>query len=115
MFRLAVQIDSQQSRRDETDSIPTKWSSQVKIEFWHQFESSVHQQRDLADAVELVYLRDCLTGDALGAIAGLSAANADYQVAVRRLKEEWDVKALSNQPHGPEHGCIDCIRKGSTD
>ncbi|KRZ81526.1 hypothetical protein T08_11933, partial [Trichinella sp. T8] len=87
-------------------------------EFWDQFESSVHQQRDLSDAVKLVYLRDCLTGDALGAIAGLSAANADYQVAVRRLKErfdrpvvatrrlllnlvgtpirEWDVKALSN-------------------
>ncbi|KRX75420.1 Death-associated protein kinase dapk-1 [Trichinella sp. T6] len=87
-------------------------------EFWDQFESSVHQQRDLSDAVELVYLRDCLTGDALRAIAGLSAANADYQVAVRRLKErfdrlvvatrrlllnlvgtpirEWDVKALSN-------------------
>ncbi|KRX35342.1 hypothetical protein T05_1863 [Trichinella murrelli] len=59
-------------------------------EFWDQFESSVHQQRDLSDAVKLVYLRDCLTGDALRAIAGLSAANADYQVAVRRLKERFD-------------------------
>ncbi|KRY86531.1 hypothetical protein T4D_7652 [Trichinella pseudospiralis] len=87
-------------------------------EFWDQFESSVHQRRDLVDAVKLVYLRDCLTGDALGAIAGLSAANADYQVAVRRLKDrfdrpvvatrrlllnlvgmpirEWDVKALND-------------------
>ncbi|KRZ49357.1 hypothetical protein T02_12201 [Trichinella nativa] len=59
-------------------------------EFWNRFESSVHQQRDLADAVKLVYLRNCLTGDALGAIAGLSAANADYQVAVRGLKERFD-------------------------
>ncbi|KRX72600.1 hypothetical protein T06_10702 [Trichinella sp. T6] len=59
-------------------------------EFWNRFESSVQQQRDLADAVKLVYLRNCLTGDALGAIAGLSAANADYQVAVRGLKERFN-------------------------
>ncbi|KRZ18721.1 hypothetical protein T11_10456 [Trichinella zimbabwensis] len=86
--------------------------------FWDQFESSVHQQKDLADSVKLVYLRNCLTGDALAAIAGLTSANADYQVAVRRIKErfdrpivairrlllnlvgipikEWDVKALSD-------------------
>ncbi|KRX26263.1 hypothetical protein T07_7902 [Trichinella nelsoni] len=55
-------------------------------EFWDQIESSVHQQKDLADAVKPVYLRNCLAGVALGAIADLTAANADYQVAVRRIK-----------------------------
>ncbi|KRY08441.1 hypothetical protein T12_14619 [Trichinella patagoniensis] len=59
-------------------------------EFWNQFESSVQQQRDLADAVKLVYLRNCLTGDALRAITGLRAANADYQAAIRRFKERFD-------------------------
>ncbi|XP_003369097.1 exodeoxyribonuclease 7 small subunit [Trichinella spiralis] len=46
----------------------------------------VYQQKDLADAGKPVYLRNCLTADAVGAIAGLTAANADYQVAVRRIK-----------------------------
>ncbi|KRZ47749.1 hypothetical protein T02_12903 [Trichinella nativa] len=82
-------------------------------QFWDQFESSVHQQKDLADAVKPVYLRNCLTGDTFGAISGLTAGNADYQVALfekavvatRRLLlnfigmsiKEWDVKAISDR------------------
>ncbi|KRY40848.1 hypothetical protein T01_7463 [Trichinella spiralis] len=50
----------------------------------------VYQQKDLADAGKPVYLRNCLTADAVGAIAGLTAANADYQVAVRRIKKRKD-------------------------
>ncbi|KRY98331.1 hypothetical protein T4B_3916, partial [Trichinella pseudospiralis] len=44
-------------------------------EFWDQFEVSVHQQVDLSNATKLVYLRGCLTGVALDALQGLSAAN----------------------------------------
>ncbi|KRY83921.1 hypothetical protein T4D_1661 [Trichinella pseudospiralis] len=44
--------------------------------FW-EFESSVYQETDLAHAAKSTYLRSCLTSEALGAIAGLSAANAD--------------------------------------
>ncbi|KRZ24700.1 hypothetical protein T4C_1824 [Trichinella pseudospiralis] len=62
-------------------------------EFWDQFEVSVHQQVDLSNATKLVYLRGCLTGVALDALQGLSAANQGYEIAVQRLKERC------NRPH----------------
>ncbi|KRX74106.1 hypothetical protein T06_6094 [Trichinella sp. T6] len=51
---------------------------------------SVLSRNSMADAVKPVYLRNCLTGDTFGAISGLTAGNADYQVAVRRIKKRKD-------------------------
>ncbi|KRY80684.1 hypothetical protein T4D_10967, partial [Trichinella pseudospiralis] len=65
-------------------------------EFWDQFEVSVHQQVDLSNATKLVYLRGCLTGVALDALQGLSAANQGYEIAVQRLKERC------NRPHSSD-------------
>ncbi|KRX21135.1 RNA-binding protein 28, partial [Trichinella nelsoni] len=49
-------------------------------EFWEQFDTSVHKQADLSDAVMLTYLRSCL-----------SAANADCdEMTARRLQERFD-------------------------
>ncbi|KRY38733.1 Retrovirus-related Pol polyprotein from transposon TNT 1-94 [Trichinella spiralis] len=59
-------------------------------EFWDQFEASVHQQTDLCDATKMAYLRGCLTGVALDALQGLSAANQRYEIAVQRLKGRFD-------------------------
>ncbi|KRZ70210.1 hypothetical protein T10_9297 [Trichinella papuae] len=66
-------------------------------QFWDQFESSVHQKTDLADAAKLTYLRSCVTGEVLGAIAGLAAANADYQVAVQRIKQRLDRPVIATR------------------
>ncbi|KRY47352.1 hypothetical protein T03_2707 [Trichinella britovi] len=58
--------------------------------FWDRFADSIHKRMDLSDAAKLSYLRGCLTGDALRSIIGLSSSNADYEVAVQRVKERFD-------------------------
>ncbi|KRZ75666.1 hypothetical protein T10_11403, partial [Trichinella papuae] len=58
--------------------------------FWDRFADSIHKRTDLSDGAKLTYLRGCLTGDALRAIISLSSSNADYEVAVQRLKERFD-------------------------
>ncbi|KRZ11343.1 hypothetical protein T11_13622 [Trichinella zimbabwensis] len=45
---------------------------------------------DLSDGAKLTYLCSSLTGDALGVIASLSTTNANYEVAVQKLKERFD-------------------------
>ncbi|KRX51142.1 hypothetical protein T05_9409 [Trichinella murrelli] len=68
-------------------------------EFWDQFEASVHQQTDLCDATMMAYLRSCLTGVALDALQGLSAANQGYETAVQRLKGCFDRPQVAVRQH----------------
>ncbi|KRY33007.1 hypothetical protein T01_2299 [Trichinella spiralis] len=58
--------------------------------FWDRFADSIHKRTDLSDGAKLTYLRGCLTCDALRSIISLSSSNADYEVAVQRLKERFD-------------------------
>ncbi|KRY26929.1 hypothetical protein T01_2962 [Trichinella spiralis] len=58
--------------------------------FWDQFDYRVHQRMDLSNAAKLTYLRGCLTGKAADVISSLSSSNADYEVALNRLREEFD-------------------------
>ncbi|KRX16294.1 hypothetical protein T07_13073 [Trichinella nelsoni] len=53
----------------------------------------------LSNAAKLTYLRDCLTGKAADVISSLSSSNADYEVALNRLREEFDrpAKVIGHQ------------------
>ncbi|KRZ02789.1 hypothetical protein T11_10900 [Trichinella zimbabwensis] len=63
--------------------------------FWDKFDYRVHQRKDLSNAAKLTYLRGCLTGKA----ADVISRNADYEVALNRLREEFDrpAKAIRHQ------------------
>ncbi|KRZ54421.1 hypothetical protein T02_9341 [Trichinella nativa] len=58
--------------------------------FWDRFDYRVHQRKDLSNAAKLTYLHGCLTGKASYVISSLSSRNADYEVALNRLREEFD-------------------------
>ncbi|KRX16267.1 hypothetical protein T07_2731 [Trichinella nelsoni] len=58
--------------------------------FWDQFDYRVHQRKDLSNAAKLTYLRGCLTGKVSDVISSLSSPNADYEVALNRLREKFD-------------------------
>ncbi|KRX36015.1 hypothetical protein T05_3521 [Trichinella murrelli] len=66
---------------------------------WDQFDYRVHQQKDLSNAAKLTYLRGCLTGKASDVISSLSSRNADYEVALNRLREEFDRPAKVIRHH----------------
>ncbi|KRX68283.1 hypothetical protein T09_2976 [Trichinella sp. T9] len=70
-----------------------------EVTFCDQFEVSVHQQVDLSNATKLAYLRGCLTGAALDALRGLSAANQGYELGVQRLKERFDRPQVAVREH----------------
>ncbi|KRY76216.1 hypothetical protein T4B_6818 [Trichinella pseudospiralis] len=58
--------------------------------FWDQFDYRVHQRRDLSNVAKMTYIWGCLTGKAADVISSLSSSNADYEVALNRLREEFD-------------------------
>ncbi|KRY32213.1 hypothetical protein T01_8746 [Trichinella spiralis] len=68
--------------------------------FWDQFDYRVHQRKDLSNAAKLTYLRGCLTGRVAEVISSLSSSNADYEVALKRLREviRYQIKKLLQAP-----------------
>lgn len=58
-------------------------------EFWDAFESSVHNNDQLSPVDKFNYLRGKLFGEARHSVAGLSLSNANYEVAVRILRERF--------------------------
>ncbi|KRX93862.1 hypothetical protein T4E_4405, partial [Trichinella pseudospiralis] len=52
--------------------------------FWDQFVFH------LSKAAKLIYLRSCLTGKASEVTSGLSCSNTDCEVALSRLREEFN-------------------------
>ncbi|KRY92866.1 hypothetical protein T4D_1655 [Trichinella pseudospiralis] len=61
--------------------------------FWDQFVFH------LSKAAKLIYLRSCLTGKASEVTSGLSCSNTDCEVALSRLREEFNrpAKVIQNQ------------------
>jgi len=60
-------------------------------EFWDIYESSVHRQ-DIPNVSKFSYLKGALCGSASMAIAGISATNENYNVAIQLLKEKFGNK-----------------------
>ena len=73
---------------------PIRWP-----EFWDQFESTIDQNRHLADVDELKYLRIYLSGKAEGVISGLATTNESYSTAIHLLKERFGHKSLIVNDH----------------
>ena len=61
---------------------PLKWQG-----FWDQFDISIHQSKPISDIDRFNYLKKCLSGSALGNIAGLTLSSANYKEAVTILTE----------------------------
>lgn len=59
------------------------------LEFWQSFENSVHKNESLSNIDKFNYLRSKLTGEARGAIAGLSLSNENYAIAIEILKDRF--------------------------
>ncbi|KAI5692434.1 hypothetical protein M8J77_010360 [Diaphorina citri] len=71
-----------------------KWS-----EFWDRFTSVVDRRTDLLEVDKLAYLVGSLEGDAKQSIHGLELTNANYQIAVRKLKERFGKPNLIIDAH----------------
>uniref|UniRef100_A0A5S6Q6R0 Uncharacterized protein n=1 Tax=Trichuris muris TaxID=70415 RepID=A0A5S6Q6R0_TRIMR len=67
--------------------------------FWDQFEAGVHSRSDIGDVTKFVYLRTCLEGAALDAIAGYSVTGANYNAAVTTLKSRFGRPKLIAEKH----------------
>ena len=79
--------------------------------FWDLYTSLVHNRTDISAVMKFSILRSRLGGNALRIIEGLSITNANYDVAVKILRETYEdnnrlsrslIKELSNLP-SPRH------------
>ena len=57
--------------------------------FWDQYESCVHNQRDLSDVDKFAYFKSLLTSSASECVSGLTLSNANYAEAIRLLQERF--------------------------
>uniref|UniRef100_A0A5S6R2D4 Uncharacterized protein n=1 Tax=Trichuris muris TaxID=70415 RepID=A0A5S6R2D4_TRIMR len=67
--------------------------------FWDQFDSGVHSRTDISDVTKFVYLRTCLVGTAVDAIAGYSITGANYPAAVVTLKSRFGRPKMIAEKH----------------
>ena len=66
------------------DGDKMKWT-----EFWDAFESTVHRNKNLSNIEKMNYLRSKLSGDAKGAISGLTLSNDNYVIAIQTLRDRF--------------------------
>lgn len=67
--------------------------------FFDCFRSMVHDVNTLTPAQKFYYLRSCVTGAALDLIKAVPMTDANYEVAIERLKQRYDNKSLVIQSH----------------
>lgn len=67
--------------------------------FFDAFRSMVHEENSLSSAHTFYYLRSYVTGAALDLIKAVPMTDANYEVALARLKQRYDNKGLTIQSH----------------
>ena len=68
-------------------------------EFWDSYEASIHKNSALQEVDKFNYLKVQLEGEARDVIAGLDITNANYDIAVKMLKERYGKKHLMIDAH----------------
>ncbi|XP_008183125.1 uncharacterized protein LOC103309446 [Acyrthosiphon pisum] len=67
--------------------------------FFDSFRSAIHEENSFTSAHKFYYLRSYLTGAALDLIKAVPMTDANYYVAIERLKQRYDNKSLTIQSH----------------
>ena len=72
---------------------PKQWQG-----WWDSYASVIHEN-SLSDISKFHYLKSLLSGDALNAIAGLSATSDNYKSAVKILQDRFGKRVLVISSH----------------
>lgn len=67
--------------------------------FFDCFRTMVHEDDNITPAQKFYYLRSCVFGAALDLIKAVLMTNANYEVAIMRLKQIYDNRSLTIQSH----------------
>lgn len=63
-------------------------------EFWHQFETASHEERELSKTKKHTYLKSYFVCPAARAVAGLKIMESSYNAPMDMLKERFGRKDL---------------------
>ncbi|GFR12733.1 uncharacterized protein TNCT_285021 [Trichonephila clavata] len=70
--------------------IETFYSDSCKwLDFWNQFETTIHGNDDLRKTEKFAYLKSLLGGNALSSISGLTIIDQNYDSSIEILKERF--------------------------
>ena len=76
------------------DIQPFDWQSDLRSEFYNNFQCAVHQSLLLSDIQKVAYLKSLPIGYALSMISAFKLSNENYNAALNLLKERFDNKQL---------------------
>lgn len=82
--RRNVQMQLPKANLPEFEGDSTQWPS-----FWDSFLSSIHNNAELSDIERFNYLLGCLRGDAKRLIQGYFVTEANYSLAITKLRERY--------------------------
>ena len=83
-------------------------------QFWEQFSVSVHDRTSLSDVEKLVYLQHAIkSGEAKGAIEGLSRSGDNYREAIDCLRSRYDRPRLIHRAHVQKIMCAPALKDGN--
>ncbi|RWR98650.1 hypothetical protein B4U79_02911, partial [Dinothrombium tinctorium] len=86
----------------------SQWQS-----FWTQFDTAINSNVSLRNADKFVYLKSYLGGVAARAVMGLSLSDANYEVAIKLLKERFGRKDIVINAHMNKLLNLEPVKKSS--